>query len=172
MTTTIRSEQPEDHATIHEVNRLAFGQDDEARLVTALRHTEGFDPSLSLVAVRDAQVVGHILFSSIHIETDEGRVPAMALAPMAVLPRWQRQGIGSALVREGLEACRRAGHRIVVVLGHPDYYPRFGFRPASGHDVRPPFSVPDEAFMVKALAPGGLDGISGVVRYPGAFDGV
>ena len=89
-------------------------------------------------------------------------VTAMALAPMAVLPDYQGQGIGSALVREGLEACRRAGHRIVVVLGHADYYPRFGFKPANGHGLRSPFPVPDEAFMAMALVPGGLDGISGV----------
>lgn len=169
-TTVVRPERPDDYAAVNEVNRLAFGQDNEARLIAAIRRTEGFDPSLSLVAVCDGQVVGHILFSPIRIETDHGDAPALALAPMAVLPNRQRQGIGSALVRNGLDACRRAGHRIVVVLGHTDYYPRFGFTPASQNGLRPPFTVPDEAFMAMALVPGGLDGISGVVRYPAAFD--
>ncbi len=168
----IRREQPADSAAVAEVNRLAFGQDNEAQLVAELRKAEDFDPTLSLVAVCDGEVVGHILFSAICIESQRGEVRALALAPMAVLPDYQRQGIGSALVREGLEACRRAGHRIVVVLGHAEYYPRFGFTPASGYGVKAPFSVPDEAFMLLSLASGGLDGISGVVCYPAAFSEV
>ncbi len=170
--TTIRPEQPDDYAAIDEVNRLAFGQEAEGRLVATLREADDFDPALSLVAVRDDRVVGHILFSPIAIETEGGDVPAIALAPMAVLPDYQRRGIGSELVREGLEACRRQGHRVVVVLGHPAFYPRFGFTPAIGNGIRCPFDVPDEAFMAMALTPGGLDGIKGVVRYPPAFDQV
>ena len=168
--TTTRPEQPSDHAAIEEVNRLAFGQDAEAHLVTKLREADSRNPALSLVAVRDGQVVGHILFSPILIETDGGNVAAMALAPMAVLPDYQGEGIGSALVREGLEACRRAGHRIVMVLGHPDYYPRFGFQPAKRYRLHSPFPVPDEAFMAMAVVPGGLDDVAGVVRYPAAFN--
>ncbi len=165
----IRSEQLADHAAIAEVNREAFGQEGEPRLVAALRKAEGFDPALSLVALRDDAVVGHILFSAIHIVRDGGDVPALALAPMAVRPAFQRQGIGSALVRGGLEACRRAGHRIVVVLGHAEYYPRFGFTLAGECSVRAPFEVPDEAFMVLSLVDGGLDDVAGVVRYPAPF---
>ncbi len=170
--TTIRPEQPSDYAATEEVNRLAFEQDAEADLVTNLREADSHDSALSLVAVRDGQVVGHILFSPILIETNGGNVAAMALAPMAVLPDFQGQGIGSSLVREGLEACRRAGHGILMVLGHADYYPRFGFKPANRHGLRAPFPVPDEVFMAMPLAPGGLDDISGVVRYPAAFDDV
>ncbi len=170
--TTIRPEKSSDHAAVDEVNRLAFGRDAEAQLVAKLREADGRDQPLSLVAVRDDQVVGHILFSPILIETDGGNVAAMALAPMAVLSDYQGQGIGSALVREGLESCRRAKHRIVVVLGHADYYPRFGFKPAKRYGLRSPFTVPDEAFMAMALVPGGLDDICGVVRYPAAFDAV
>ncbi len=169
----IRSEQVDDHAAIAEVNREAFGQEDEPRLVAALRDAEGFDPQLSLVALRDDGVVGHILFSPLDIVKDGGEVPAiaraLALAPMAVRPAYQRQGIGSALVRAGLEACRRAGHRIVVVLGHAEYYPRFGFTLAGEHGLRAPFEVPDEAFMVLSLVDGGLDDVAGVVRYPAPF---
>ncbi|MCZ6655013.1 MAG: N-acetyltransferase [Planctomycetota bacterium] len=165
----IRSEHVGDHVAIAEVNREAFGQEGEPRLVAALRDAEGFDPQLSLVTLRDDAVVGHILFSPIELVRDEAKVPALALAPMAVRPEYQRQGIGSALVRAGLKACGRAGYRMVVVLGHADYYPRFGFTPAGKRGVRAPFDVPDEAFMVLGLVDGGLDDVAGVVRYPAPF---
>ncbi len=168
----IRPEQPTEHAAVAQVNRAAFGQENEGRLVAALRRAEGFDPSLSMVAVREGQVVGHILFSAIHIETQHGNVAALALAPMSVLSEYQRQGVGSALVGEGLEACRRAGYRIVVVLGHAEYYPRFGFTQASEHGVQPPFAVRDDVFMIQGLVTGALDGIAGVVAYPPAFSEV
>lgn len=170
--TILRPEQPDDYLAVEHVNQLAFGQDGEARLVAALRETDGHDPALSLVAIRDDRVVGHILFSPIVIETDGDDAAALALAPMSVLPDHQRQGIGSELVRSGLETCRLRGHRIVVVLGHAEYYARFGFTPAGPHGVRCPFTVPDDTFMVIALVPGGLDHINGVVRYPAAFDGL
>jgi len=149
----IRSELPEDYDAIEKVNRLAFGQENEARLVEAIREEQGFDPALSLVALRAGQVVGHILFSPIQIKSDQRTIPALALAPMAVLPDFQRQGVGTALVREGLDACRRLGHAIVIVVGHPEYYPRFGFVPAASYGIRAPFDVPDEALMVPPGAP-------------------
>jgi len=166
---TIRPETPEDHAAIREVNLLAFGQEDEARLVENLRRSADFVPQLSLVAIDTGQVVGHILFSVVAIETKEGAVPALALAPMAVRPELQNQGIGSELARDGLERCRSLGHRIVVVVGHPTYYPRFGFSPARARGLEAPFPVPDEAFLALELVPGALDGVAGVVRYPAAF---
>ena len=169
---TIRPECPEDYSAIDEVNRAAFGQGDEARLVRQLRNVNGFSPELSLVAVRDDEVVGHILFSPIHIETPAGCVPAVALAPMSVLPAFQNQGIGSRLVRAGLEACRRLGHTIVVVVGHPAYYPRFGFTPAGERGLKAPFPIPDDAFMVLELNAGVLEGVTGMVRYPPLFDDV
>lgn len=169
----IHREEPRDHSDVAELNRRAFGLANEARLVEKVRASSGFDPNLSLVAVEDAEVVGHILFSPIRIEADDGGItPATALAPMAVSPGHQRRGIGSALVRRGLDACREAGHAIVVVLGHAEYYPRFGFERASRYGIRAPFDVPDEAFMVLALTPAALDGVRGVVRYPPAFDDV
>src|SRR5262245_51249395 len=118
----IRLETAADHEAIRHVNRLAFGRDDEAGIVEALR--AGGYARVSLVAEVNGAVVGHILFSDLPILTDSGTVPAMSLAPMAVLPEYQRIGIGSALVRKGLEVCREQGHRIVVVLGHPHFYPR------------------------------------------------
>ena len=172
MKTAIRTEQPDDYAAIAEVCRLAFGGEGESRLVATLRAEEEFDPNLSLVAVRDRTIVGHILFSQIRIESDRAQTPALALAPMAVLPDYQRQGIGTQLVNRGLEACRHLSHAIVVVLGHPRYYPRFGFTPAAPYHIQAPFPAPDEAFMVLGLTPEALDGVSGVVRYSKAFDDV
>ena len=166
---TIRPETAEDYAAIREVNLLAFGQEVEPRLVEALRRLPDFIPELSLVAVEAGQVVGHILFSPIVIETKDGSVPALTLAPLAVRPEFQNQGVGSALVRRGLEECERLGHRIVVVVGHPPYYPRFGFSPARARGLEAPFPVPDEAFLVLELVPGALDGVAGTVRYPPPF---
>ncbi len=169
---TIRGETPGDYEPIAVVNRRAFGQEEEGRLIEKIRGSRGFNPSLSLVAEIESDVVGHILFSPIHIETESGDVSALALAPMAVLPNFQKRGIGSQLVRAGLDVSRQAGHAIVVVLGHPDYYPRFGFQRASQFGVRSPFDVPDEVFMVQGLSPGAPDTVSGVVKYPSAFDDV
>jgi putative acetyltransferase len=166
---SIRGEHPEDAAQIAEINRLAFGREDEARLVERLRAAPQFDSQLSRVAVISGQIVGHILFSPCAVNNDDCATPAVCLAPMAVYPDHQRRGIGSALVRDGLRACRDLGHRIVTVVGHAAYYPRFGFEPAARFGIRSPFPVPDEAFMVLALVPGALDGAGGVVRYPAAF---
>jgi predicted N-acetyltransferase YhbS len=165
----IRPETTADQDATRLVNRLAFGQEDEARLVDALRG--GGYVRVSLVAERAGQVVGHILFSDLPIITKTGAVPALALAPMAVLPDFQRQGIGSALVQRGLEACRQQGHRVVVVLGHAHFYPRFGFHPALAAHLESPFSGKD-SFMAAELVPGALDGVKGRVQYAPPFEGV
>jgi putative acetyltransferase len=167
---TVRPETAEDYAAIREVTLLAFGQEVEARLVEDLRDSPDFIPELSLVAVQDEQVVGHILFSPMIIETEKGAVPALSLAPVSVRPECQNQGIGSQLVREGLKRCRSLGHEVVVVVGHPDYYPRFGFSSARAKGLEASFEVPDEAFLVLELAPGALDGIAGVIKYPPPFN--
>jgi len=168
----IRPERPEDREAVFDVNRLAFGQENEARLVDALRQSSAFIPELSLVALDGSDVLGHILFTRITVEGRSGTHDALALAPMAVLPPFQRQGIGSALVRRGLEEARGLGHRVVIVVGHPDYYPRFGFVPGRPLGILPPFEVPSEAFMVLELQPGALLGIQGVVKYPPEFNEV
>lgn len=165
----IRAEKEEDAEAIHEVNRLAFGQEDESLLIGRVRNSSRFIPELSLVAVKKKKVVGHILFSPVSIETKRGDIPALSLAPMAVLPAFQNQGIGTMLVREGLARCRRLGHNIVVVIGHPGYYPRFGFIPARPKGLEVDFPVPDEAFMVSELIPKALDGVKGTVKYPPEF---
>ncbi len=171
-TVSARAEGPQDYAAIDAVHRAAFGRDMEGRLVRALRGGDTFDPDLSLVALRGGQIAGHILFSSIRIVGAAGAWPAIALAPMAVVPPLQRQGIGSALLHAGLAACRERGHRLIVVVGHPEYCPRFGFQPARPAGLEAPFPVPDEAFMVAELAPGALAGVRGVVQYPQAFQQV
>lgn len=166
MSPIVRPETSVDHAAVREVNRLAFGGGAEARLVDALRD-RGY-ARVSLVAEEGDQIVGHILFSDLPIVTPGGTVPALSLAPMAVIPSHQRRGIGSSLVREGLRACRVAGHRIVIVLGHPEFYPRFGFSAKLAEPLRCPYSGP--AFMAVELVPDALRAIEGEVRYPPPFE--
>lgn len=166
----VRNEKPEDFAAIHEVNEKAFGQPAEANLVAALRANGHV--TLSLVAAQDDNVVGHILFSPVTIESDEKILTALGLAPMAVLPEHQNQGIGSKLVRAGLDECRKALHDIVVVLGHPEFYPRFGFTPASRYGIKSEYDVRDEVFMIMELREGALLGCSGIVKYLPEFSEV
>jgi len=164
----IREERPEDIAGIYLVNERAFNQPDEANLVDLLRaHGK---VSLSLVAVDDDRVLGHILFSPVTIERSAKTVSAIGLAPMAVLPEFQNQGIGSMLVRSGIEECRKAGHDCVIVLGHPEYYPRFGFVPASRYGIESEFDVRDEVFMALELYEGALAGCEGTVKYQPEFN--
>lgn len=163
----MRSEEPEDYESVRRVNELALGRRNEADLVESLR--ENARPYVSLVAVVGEQVVGHIFFSPVSIESESNAFTAMGLAPMAVLPSHQNQGIGSQLVREGLKECQRIGEDIVVVLGHPNYYPRFGFKPASSNGLRSEYDVRDEVFMVAELRPGALSGRRGVVKYHSEF---
>jgi putative acetyltransferase len=166
----IRPELPADVPAVARVNTRAFGQDNEARLVDTIRRGPHFIPELSLVAESDGVVTGYILFSSIHIRGDDGVLrPALALAPMAVAPEYQRCGIGSLLVAEGLKCARELGYGAVIVLGHPEYYPKFGFRPASQWNIRSPYDVPDEVFMAIELREHALSGQAGMVVYPEEF---
>jgi putative acetyltransferase len=163
----IRPEQPGDQPQIRIINQQAFGGDTEAELVDTLRQS-GVS-LISLVAEEDHQLIGHILFSPVTL-SGQARIPAIAgLGPMAVLPEWQRRGIGSLLVTTGLAYCASADYVAVVVLGHPAYYPRFGFVPASGFKIKSEFNVPDEVFMVKELQNGALQDLMGTIQYHPAF---
>ena len=166
----IRAEQPADHPQVFRVVERAFGRTDEAHLVEALRRSPAFVPELSLVAVEGDEVVGHLLFTRIAVRSGAERgEDALALAPLAVLPERQRSGIGSALVRRGLADARGLGHKAVIVVGHPSYYPRFGFTPGEPLGLRPPFVVSPGAFMVLGLVPDALAGVRGVVEYAPEF---
>lgn len=160
---TIRSETPGDADSIRRVNEQAFGRKVEADIVDKLRGRGAL--TLSLVAVRRGEVKGHIAFSPVVVESEGSSFEAVALAPIAVLPACQRQGIGERLVRAGLEGCRNLGHEIVVVVGHPTYYPRFGFVPAGPKGLSCEFEVPEDVFMVLELRSGALAGRGGVVKF-------
>lgn len=162
----IRDERAGDAAAIRAVHEQAFGASGEANLVEALRDANAV--VVSLVAAVEGVVIGHVLFSPVEMERgDEARV--VGLAPMAVSPAAQRRGIGSRLVREGLDRCRAAGVDAVVVLGHAAYYPRFGFVPASRFGLRCEYDVPDDVFMAIELRASALAAVSGLVRYHPAF---
>jgi putative acetyltransferase len=163
----LRKEQPQDIPIIHQVNKRAFGQLLEADLVDRLRRN--CNDLLSLVAVVGNEIVGHILFSPVTVEGEETMAEGMGLAPMAVLPEYQRQGIGSKLVRAGIARLASSGCGFVIVLGHADYYPRFGFEPASRYGIRSEWEVPDDAFMIVVLNESVMQGISGVARYRPEF---
>lgn len=170
MNLTLRREKASDFHGIYLVHQAAFRQEAEGRLVEKLRKNKAYIPELSLVAIQDNLVVGHIIFSKIKISGGQKDYESLTLAPLGVLPEFQNKGIGSLLVREGLKKARELGYRSVIVLGHKNFYPRFGFVPASRWGIESPYEVPDEAFMAIELVPGGLDGISGKVKYDEAFE--
>ena len=162
----IRYEEHADYDAVHALNRSAFETEVEAGLVDALRQQA--DPTVSLVAVDDTTVVGHIMLSPVSL-SDHPNLVIMGLAPMAVLPEHQNKGVGFALVRAGLERCRELGAGAVVVLGHASYYPRFGFAPSTQFGIRSEYNVPDDVFMVLELTPGYLSDAVGTITYHAAF---
>jgi putative acetyltransferase len=161
-----RPEQSDDCRAIWQVNHASFGSDAEPNLVDQLR-ASGY-VSVSHVAELSDQIVGHILFSRVSIVTRRGNGEALSLAPMAVLPEYQRQGIGSELVLKGLDACRIEGHKIVIVLGHPNFYPRFGFSAELAKPLTSPFG-PGPQWMALELVAGAMTGIEGHVVYAPPF---
>lgn len=161
----IRERQPADDPAIRELNGLAFGGAFEAKLVEDLR--AAMLDAVELVAVEDGRIVGHILFSALTVLVDDEAVPTLSLAPMSVHPDRQRGGIGGALVRAGLALAVRREWQAVIVLGHPEYYPRFGFSADLAGMLDGPFE--GEAFMALELVDGALDGVDGLVVYPAAF---
>lgn len=164
----IRFENPEsadERAAVHAINASAFGRANEADLVDRLRR--GAYALISLVADIEGLIVGHIMFSRMWIETPTGQLAAVALAPVAVHPRYQHQGIGGCLVTHGLALLRDRGEKIVIVVGSPDYYPKFGFSSDRTRFLNSPF--PPEALMAIEIIPGVLDDVRGRVIYPSVF---
>ena len=162
---SIRPETASDREAVFRVERDAFGREVEAQLVDALR--DGGHLLLSLIAEDDGEIVGHIAFSPMTVDSDATSHDAVCLAPVAVAPNRQKQGIGSALITTALDQLRAAGHDAVFLLGHPGYYPRFGFRPAREFDVH--FMDDRDAFMALELHPGALDNVSGTVHFAPEF---
>lgn len=162
----IRAENAADQAEVAKIVEDAFESTAEAGLVDALRSQA--TPLVSLVAEDKNAIIGHIMFSPVSL-ADYPHISLMGLAPMAVDPKHQRSGIGSALIRAGLRQCRDIGTVAIVVLGHPEYYPRFGFVPASRFDLGCEYDVPDEVFMAIELQEGSLKGASGIIKYHEAF---
>ena len=164
---SIRPETPADPPAIRDVIVQAFGQEVEANLVDLLRQQKA--AVISLVAEVDGHIVGHILYSPVTIETNPRKRQIPGLAPLAVLPAWQRRGVGGALIRNSFEICCSLPVDGAVVLGSPEYYPRFGFFPAVKYGLRSEYPVPPEDFMVITFQPTGLEGCSGAVHYHPAF---
>ncbi|MDJ1474302.1 N-acetyltransferase [Bacillus sp. LS15-K4] len=170
---TIRQEQQNDYKKTEEVVQQAFLNEEfsdktEHELVSRIRKCDAFIPELSIVAV-DEEIVGHILLSKIKIEQGATSVESLALAPVSVARGHQKKGIGGKLIGAALEKAKELGYGSVVVLGHPEYYPKFGFKKASEWNIKAPFEVPDEVFMVIELSENALQGVEGVVRYSDAF---
>lgn len=170
----IRTEQQADHNAIFHLIREAFSTDPhsdkrEHFLVNSLREKGHHLPDLCLVAEREQTILGHLFMSKVHIRSPHNRFDALALAPVTVLPQYQRQGIGSALIIKAIEKAKEHSHLRIVLIGHEDYYPRFGFDLAARHDVEFPFEVPSENGFILGLNSGALKGVEGLVQYPPDF---
>lgn len=170
---TIRQEQKNDYRKTEEVVKEAFLNEEfsdkkEHELVKRIRECDAFIPELSIVAV-DEEIVGHIMLSKITIEQGGTTVDSLALAPVSIAPSHQKKGIGGKLITAALEKAKELGYGSVVVLGHPEYYPKFGFERASQWNIKAPFEVPDEVFMVMELRENTLQGVEGIVQYSSAF---
>ncbi|MEM7369442.1 MAG: N-acetyltransferase [Bacteroidota bacterium] len=170
----IRQERPEDYQAVSQVIEAAFrtleiSDHTEHLMVDRLRHSPAFIPELSLVATSAHEIVGHILLSNIHLQDGADSYTSLALAPVSVLPSWHGKGIGSHLILEAHRIARKMGFTSVILLGHPEYYPRFGYRPASSFGISLPFEVPDENCMALELLEGALTDVKGMVIYPKEF---
>ena len=166
MSIQIRSETEADKAAVFGINVAAFPTHAEARLVDSLRMSA--DPFVSLVAAENQDVIGHIMFTPVKLEAFD-KLHLMSLAPMAVSPSLQRGGVGTQLVKAGLQRCSALGVGAVAVLGHPEYYPRFGFRPSTQWGIKSEYDVPEDVFMMLELSAGYLQGYQGIIRYNTVF---
>jgi putative acetyltransferase len=167
----IRNETVNDFEEVYKLNYLAFGKrKDESELVERIRKSEEFVPELSIIAEIDNEIVGHLLLSKATVVDYEQIFTVIVLAPIAINPSFQKQGIGSKLIDEGIRRCRVLGFSIILLIGHPSYYPRFGFQPARKYGLElKQFEVPDEVFMVYEVEEGTLQEIKGELKYPKAF---
>jgi putative acetyltransferase len=166
---TFRKEAANDCKEIREVNDIAFGQNQEGKLIDKLRIKAEYINELSIIALFGNKIVGHILFFPVSVVFNEKRHQTLSLGPMAVLPEYQKQGIGGELIRRGLKKAEELGFKSVVVLGHPEYYPRFGFRKSARWNIRDPFGAPEEAMMAIELEKGSLEFGGGIIEYPEEF---
>ena len=166
----VRPEAPDDFDAIHSLVEAAFGRSNEAELVRRLRASDAYVSELALVAEVDGVVVGHVMISYVTLLNDDEQFRVLSLAPLAVKPERQGRGIGSTLIEAGLEIADKRGEPLVVLLGHPAYYPRFGFEVASGHGIEPQdVGVAGAAFMVRRLSAYD-ERYRGRIQYPPAFD--
>jgi putative acetyltransferase len=169
MKISIRPERPEDYPAVRDVNLAAFETAEEADVVDAMRETPEYIPNLSLVAETDQGIVGHIMISEVTIEQENGELTALSLGPIAVLPEHQNKGIGSQLIEAGHQRAKEMGYPFITLIGHPWYYPRFGYVQARQHGLETIWQVRDVVFMVYELQPGALDNAAGKIRYPEPF---
>lgn len=165
----IRQEDPEDQAAISRVHREAFGRDAEARIVDRLRNTPHWIPRLSLVAAFGKRIIGHLLLSRVELQEAVRPTSLLALGPVGVLPEWQNNRVGTELISCALGSSCSSEWDGIVVLGHANFYPRFGFEPASRFGLKCPFEVPDANYMARELRGGGLANTGGIVVYPAAW---
>ncbi|PJH94281.1 GNAT family N-acetyltransferase [Bacillus sp. SN1] len=170
----IRQELTHEYNTTEDIVKKAFlnekySDKKEHFLVNKIRKSDAFIPELSLVALNGKEIVGHILLSKIKIVDGDNAVDSLAIAPVSVAPEYQRKGIGSQLILVALKKAKELGYRSAIVLGHKDYYPKFGFKPASLWNIKAPFEVPDEVFMALELSKDSLENVKGVVHYSKAF---
>ncbi|XGC81062.1 GNAT family N-acetyltransferase [Bdellovibrio bacteriovorus] len=175
MELTITPETPFDYEGISKVvldafSAAEFTDGDEHNLVRRLRDSRAYIPELALVAKADGVIAGHILFTKIKIHCAGGKIiESLALAPVSVHPKFQRKGIGASLIKEGHRLAQKLGYSSVILVGHPGYYPRFGYVKASQFGISAPFDVPDDAFLAVELTEGALKDVSGKVEYPPEF---
>ncbi|VYT88496.1 GNAT family N-acetyltransferase [Clostridium tertium] len=170
----IREEEMKDYKEVEKVveesfKTAEFTDNDEHNLVNRLRKSKEFIKELSLIAEDKNRIIGHVLITKALINGENKSYETLALAPLSVLPEYQKSGIGKKLMNRGIERAKELGYKSIVVLGHESYYPKFGFEKASKYGVKAPFEVPDEAYMILELVPGGLNGVSGIVEYSKAF---
>lgn len=168
----IMLETEDDYEQITRLHTVAFNGGNEAELVEKLRKTPLYASNLSLVAKYKNKIIGHVLFYPIKIDSGKRKCDSLALAPISVLPDFQRRGVGSRLIKKGLEEASRLGFKSVIVLGHAEYYPRFGFETASKFGISAPFDVPSNVFFAMELVKNGLKNCSGIVEYPEEFKDV